>query len=497
VRQLPSVAGLLITMGAGLSEPVLVTETAYHAAVHDPDGKCPGASPCKESTPDFFLSRGSPTSVLDPDGKWPSASPRKALTDSSDAPSRGSYSPSGFVTVHDDAWDTYQEDFIIQMRGFAGFDFWQGVRSRDDFERLRQAFHKDMGVSALNALAPLPRRPDFIQMSPWKWACYLRDTRSGLQGWLDCAIETNLCGSKLWRSFFLCQPTLGVAQLPTADAWHDLSHAVLGLPTMISIMSFLEEPSDVARLCYFSAGWIRHASESFCPKQWETMYADRWPAFYEAQKYLSQLSHSEVDWKSMYRHTLAGKFETLLEAYDREKKLGFAMSCMLAKVSWNSGINCYIAKYVSASQVLPEKIPYHEGYRLRFCPPSARELLKPEMMPPQAPELYGHRVLEGIPKVTVGQGVELQWKMQQGSPFGWWFGTVESLERDSGGSKAKVTMIFDHFPASSRWRRLQIIVGDGVVRQCAIGGWHGGVRAVTAAEKSEWVKFYPKEPVTF
>ena len=66
-----------------------------------------------------------------------------------------------------------------------------------------------------------------------------------------------------------------------------------------------------------------------------------------------------------------------------------------------------------------------------------------------------------------------------------------------GGSKAKVTMIFDHFPASSRWRRLQIIVGDGVVRQCAIGGWHGGVRAVTAAEKSEWVKFYPKEPVTF
>ncbi len=66
-----------------------------------------------------------------------------------------------------------------------------------------------------------------------------------------------------------------------------------------------------------------------------------------------------------------------------------------------------------------------------------------------------------------------------------------------GGSKAKVTMIFDHFPASSRWRRLQIIVGDGVVRQCAIGGWHGGVRAVTAAEKKEWVKFYPKEPVTF
>mmetsp|Transcript_47919 Transcript_47919/g.104489 ORF Transcript_47919/g.104489 Transcript_47919/m.104489 type:complete len:88 (-) Transcript_47919:227-490(-) len=87
--------------------------------------------------------------------------------------------------------------------------------------------------------------------------------------------------------------------------------------------------------------------------------------------------------------------------------------------------------------------------------------------------------------------------MQQGSPFRWWFGTVESVERDAGGSRAKVTMIFDHFPATSRWRRLQIIIGDGVVRQCAIGGWHGGVRAVTEAEKKDWVKFYPKEPVIF
>lgn len=38
-------------------------------------------------------------------------------------------------------------------------------------------------------------------------------------------------------------------------------------------------------------------------------------------------------------------------------------------------------------QVVPERIPYHEGYRLRFCPPSARELLKPELVPPQASEL--------------------------------------------------------------------------------------------------------------
>lgn len=57
-----------------------------------------------------------------------------------------------------------------------------------------------------------------------------------------------------------------------------------------------------------------------------------------------------------------------------------------------------------------------------------------------------------------------------------------------------MTMIFEHFPATSRWRRLQIVVGDGQVRQCAIGGWHGGVRGCTEEERQEWSKFFPKEP---
>jgi len=46
------------------------------------------------------------------------------------------------------------------------------------------------------------------------------------------------------------------------------------------------------------------------------------------------------------------------------------------------------------------------------------------------------QVLEGVPDLKIGQGLELQWKMQQGSPFGWWFGTVESVERDAGGARA-------------------------------------------------------------
>lgn len=44
---------------------------------------------------------------------------------------------------------------------------------------------------------------------------------------------------------------------------------------MMNIMSFLEEPADVARLCYLSAGWICHSTAPYCPKQWETWYGLR------------------------------------------------------------------------------------------------------------------------------------------------------------------------------------------------------------------------------
>ena len=68
---------------------------------------------------------------------------------------------------------------------------------------------------------------------------------------------------------------------------------------MGNILGFLEEPADVARLCYFTSRCLRQSSAPLCGPQWEQMYIDRWPALYQAQKYLSGLSHLDVDWKSM------------------------------------------------------------------------------------------------------------------------------------------------------------------------------------------------------
>eukprot|EP00435_Cladocopium_sp_Y103_P070795 s234_g36.t1 len=198
----------------------------------------------------------------------------------------------------------------------------------------------------------------------------------------------------------------------------------------------------------------------------------------------------------LYMQMCLGKREEVLEVFDREKKIGFSMSCMVAKVSWEHSSNSYVANYVSASHVQPERIPADQKHRLRFCPAgTARDQLQPEIGPPGAAEIYPYRVLKGYDGVVLGQGVELQWKMQIGSPFGWWYGKVERLERN--GATAAVTLIFPHFPTNSRWYRLRVVVGDGVVRRCAIGGYHGGLRAVTAEEEKVWSQFIPKQPIMF
>eukprot|EP00437_Effrenium_voratum_P002922 CAMPEP_0181430584 /NCGR_PEP_ID=MMETSP1110-20121109/17799_1 /TAXON_ID=174948 /ORGANISM="Symbiodinium sp., Strain CCMP421" /LENGTH=451 /DNA_ID=CAMNT_0023553905 /DNA_START=39 /DNA_END=1394 /DNA_ORIENTATION=- len=437
--------------------------------------------------------------AADPDGKWLVGS----LTPKSESAKNNAVNfgfndslqqdpASARVFAHSLASGTFKDEFVVQLKGVADVQFWQGVRCRSDFEQLHEELGREHGGEIIQ---PLPNRTaEYFKMQPVVWSVYMHESSVGLEDWLNQVIDAGFGRAGSFKRFLSNQATQG----PTGiHGWDSASHMILSLPMLDDVINFLEEPLDVAHLCELSSKTIFENGKLFCPTQWERMYAERWPAFHEAQCHMSEVTHMKTDWKSVYRHTCSGKYEALLEVYDREKKLGFAMSCMLAKVSWDANINCYITSYVSASQVLPEKIPYHEGHRLRFCRPSVREELKPELMPPLAPEVYGYRVLHDVPDLKVGQGLELQWKMQQGSPFGWWFGIVESVVRDPNSTKAIVTMTFDHFPATSRWRRLQITVGDGATRPCAIGGWHGGVRAVSPSEKKEWAKFFPKEPVIF
>lgn len=197
----------------------------------------------------------------------------------------------------------------------------------------------------------------------------------------------------------------------------------------------------------------------------------------------------------------------MLEVLDREKKLGFKMAAMPAMVRVDAPSRSYVATYPSAAQVRSEAIPWEEGQRLRFCPPSARGLLAhgPGAAPSEAPHIgapcgaraqaYPYRVLGGMRGLHVGQGVEVQWKMQPQSPFGWWYGHLEEVHVDAREETALAVVAFRHFPAESRWYRLALRFGDDEPRPCISGGYTGGLRSVAAEEARQWMRFFPAEPV--
>lgn len=268
-------------------------------------------------------------------------------------------------------------------------------------------------------------------------------------------------------------------------------------PVLYLIMDFIaDRPLDAVRFSCLTANFIFAETRVAQHSLWRTLYEQRWPAFHDA---LSHKSRAEVlDWRAQYQETLAGNTTITLEVYHRERKRGFAMSVMPANVSFKAKRNVYMADYISASQVHPEAIPVSESYRLRFCPSSTREHLEPDLVAKpreqdQEQSLhYPYRVLQDTTGLIPGQSVELQWKMQWGSPFGWWYGTLEAITRETNGPHATATILFDHFPKHSRWYRMEVRFGDAEIRPNDFGGFTGGIRACSHAETRHWNQYFPQ-----
>lgn len=343
-----------------------------------------------------------------------------------------------------------------------------------------------------------------------------------LQQWLDEVLRKGL----LPRSPAL-QQLLG---LPGPwNLWALPCRANLGLiischqPLIFNIAGFLagapkrpngtSSPRDLLNL-YTTSRKVAMQLQPAMNSLWAQTYAERWHAFYEWA-----IFQGPQDWRLLYLDTLVGRHQCVLEVFEREKKIGFAMAAMAARVQWSDSECGYIARYLSASEVKPEHIPLDEEHRIRFCPASARDQLRPgSVLWREAstdystgdgrvglygektlalPTCYPYKVLEGTDGLVVGQGVELLWKMQYGSPFGWWYGHLEALHRDSDGKAATAAITFRHFPSNSRWYRLEVRFGDGEMRPCAFGGYTGGLRAVSAEEHKQWMRYFPQEPIFF
>lgn len=324
-------------------------------------------------------------------------------------------------------------------------------------------------------------------------------------------------------------------------------------PLLVEIGKFLaDRPQNMVPTFVLSARWLAAEASFYMEDLWEQMYSARWPAFHDAFRF-----NRDRTWCSLYEAMIYSRCSCHLEVFEREKKIGFDMAAMPALVSYHGDTDTYVAKYISASEVDAEIIPCHENYRLRFCPISAHEQLRPfftyvgvgrprgknnercsnwmnsisgllgksarrghsntprDDLPLRTTDLpgtcvprqvaievqhnilvdrntYPYKVLGGFDNLIIGRHVELQWKMQEMSPFGWWFGRLESLQQEPNSKSAIATITFAHFPEHSSWHRLKVRFGDGKVRPCSFGGFSGGVRAVSDPEKERWMRFLPK-----
>jgi len=205
------------------------------------------------------------------------------------------------------------------------------------------------------------------------------------------------------------------------------------------------------------------------------------------------------DWRSLYRDTLDGQCECNLEVLEREKEEGSFSLTRVARVNYDMTCDSYVARYISDSKdalPMPERIPHAEGARLRGSPhPSKAELgVATDKAEFRVSPDHPHAVVEGTAGFSVGQRVELQWTLEAGSPFGWWFGVLEDLRHHEDGRCAIATITFQHFPTNSRWYRLSFVFGDTEVRPCAFGGFTGGIRAASEADEVRWRTFFRGSP---
>jgi hypothetical protein len=255
---------------------------------------------------------------------------------------------------------------------------------------------------------------------------------------------------------------------------------------------------------------------------WHDIYSYRWKAFSRLLEFLGE-RYTLKEWRLLYKDTLEAKIEFICEVFDRQKKAGFAMSAMPARIHYDKATQSFVAWYMSASQVPPELIPMSQQHRLRACPPSTlRHLCYSSNLvselplerrwgvkctdrsrwvgrSPDVPEAemssYPYSVFATTQGFKVGEPVELQWKMQGRSPFGWWFGLLESFCAEQDGMLASATIIFPHFSPTSQWYRLTVRIGDGEIRDCALGGKSGGLRPVSTDERLQWMRHFPTNPI--
>ncbi|KAI4304765.1 hypothetical protein MLD38_040236 [Melastoma candidum] len=191
---------------------------------------------------------------------------------------------------------------------------------------------------------------------------------------------------------------------------------------------------------------------------------------------------------SWYVALETGKFWFPAQVYNRENgHAGFMLSCYDAQLCYDSKTDTFQARYppLGRSEAATESgIPWD---RVRAPPVNT---------PP-----HDLHVSDCLQDLRPGDNIEIQWKLNQEFPYGWWYGVIghqESCDQNSSFCRCPesdaVVLEFNQFPQGSEWwgmtldRRNHREAGNNTY------GFYGGIRKLqNEKEISTWKQHWPSE----
>jgi len=116
--------------------------------------------------------------------------------------------------------------------------------------------------------------------------------------------------------------------------------------------------------------------------------------------------------------------------------------------------------------------------------------------------VYDDGPVDVLSKLSLGSEVEVQWKGHMNHPFGWWFATVQDVQRNvATGLLHRVTLLFRQYPTSSIWRRVEMELGGISGSVTAVNGdrrlgYFGGIRVLNEEQAKQWQRWVPPVPLS-
>jgi len=191
-------------------------------------------------------------------------------------------------------------------------------------------------------------------------------------------------------------------------------------------------------------------------------------------------------WKEIYNNIIDGKLSVVLQTYNRELNRGFFRSYFDSLVTYQKQTDDFKVMY----------FPFHSTYhapKVEFIS-HADYFKRFRNVPVELQDHSPYFIFETkeSQRLQVGDWVEIQWKNNDQSCFGLWFGIMKMV------SDKEVSIQFPHFDPGNAWHLLTFHPHlKASTTLSSVGGFVGGIRLLSTNQKRDMERYISVEPNFF